>query len=126
MAGEIGGTSVSLLANGYSLEVADFSTTRRQAVIDRSSALSAGEPRNASGQKTGTIQASGPRSETTALVAKGVTLGSLVTFRQRVTPNLYLDIVCRISEETLTCGHAKGADWSITGEQYGAATPVGL
>lgn len=126
MAGEIGGTSVFLIANGFSLEVADFQTTRRQAVIDRSSALSAGEPRNASGQRTGQLTASGPRSETTALVAKGVTLGSLVTFRQQITANLWLEIVCRIGEETLTCAHTKGADWSITGEQYGAATPVGL
>lgn len=126
MAGEIGGTDVSLLANGYSLEVTDFETVRRQAVIDRSSVLSLGEPRNASGQKTGTFRASGPRSTTTALVAKGVTIGSLVTIRQRATENLYLDIVIRISEETLSCSHTKGADWSVSGEQYGAATPVGL
>lgn len=122
---EIGGTDVSMLANGFALEVADFQRTNRKAVIDRSNATTLGEPRNATGQRTGQITASGPRSTTTALIAKGIVAGALVTFRVRATPNLYIEVQARISEETMTNGHTKGSDWSITAEEYGAATYVG-
>lgn len=122
---EIGGTEVSMLANGVALEVADFGWSGRQAVIDRSNATTAGEPRNASGQRTGQITASGPRSTTTALIAKGIVRGALVTFRIRATANIYVEVQARISQEEFSCGHTKGADWSITAEQYGAATFAG-
>ncbi len=123
---EISGTQGSVLAGGVALEASDWSWDGDQAVIDRSNYTTAGEPRNASGQRTGQISMSGPVSTTTALAAKGVTRGTLVTFRLRVTDTLYVEVQGRVSKYNMTGSHANGANWSIQAAQYGAAAIVGL
>lgn len=123
---EISGTEGSVLAGGVALEASDFSWDGDQAVIDRSNYTTQGEPSNAGGQRTGNISMSGPVSTTTALAAKGVTRGTLVLFRLRVTANLWVEVRGRVSKHNLTGSHANGNNWSIQAAQYGAATITGL
>lgn len=123
---EISGVEGSCLAGGVALEASDWSADLDQAVIDRSNYTTAGEPSNASGQRTGSISMNGPISTTTALAAKGVTRGTLVLFRLRVTVTLYIEVYGRVSKFNATGSHANGANWSVQASQYGAATIVGL
>lgn len=123
---EISGTEGSVLAGGVALEASEWTWDGDQAVIDRSNFTTNGEPLNAPGQRTGAISMSGPVSTTTALAAKGVTRGALVTFQLRVTANLRVQVVGRVSKVNYKQNKDSGSDWVINAAQYGAATLVGL
>lgn len=123
---EISGTEGYVLAGGVEIEAADWSIDGDAAVIDRSSFLSRGLPKNATGQQTGNITVNGVNSTTTALTAKGVVRGALVTFRLGVTANLWIQVVGRVSKVMHNQNKDSGSNWTINAAQYGDWTPVGV
>lgn len=126
MANEISGTEGSVTGAGVALEASEWDFDGDQAVIDRSNFTTGGEPANAPGQRTGAISMSGPVSRTTALAAKGVTRGSLVVFQLRVTANLMLQVVGRVSKCKWGQNKDTGSNWTVQASQYGPITIVGL
>lgn len=125
---EISGVEGSVLAGGVALEASECSIDLDQAVVDRSHWGTAGEPLNAAGQRTGTISASGPVSTTSNLALKGVTRGSLVTFRKNVNSagTVFIQVQGRVSKVSLNNNKDQGPNWSITASQYGPATLTGV
>lgn len=123
---EISGTEGSVLAGGVALEASEWSGDFDQAVIDRSNFTTNGEPANAPGQRTGSITMRGPVSTTTALAAKGVTRGTLIVFRLRVTPNLLIQVAGRVGKCNWNQNKDTGSDWNVQASQYGPVTIVGL
>lgn len=125
---EISGVEGSILAGGVALEASECSIDLDQAVVDRSHWGTAGEPLNAAGQRTGNLSASGPVSTTSNLVLKGVTRGTLITFRKRVNSlgTIFVQIQGRVSKVSLTNNKDDGPKWSIQASQYGPATLTGI
>lgn len=123
---EISGTEGFVRVGGVAVEASEWRANLKQAVIDRTNFTTGGEPRNAAGQRTGTITMSGPRSTTTNLAALGITRGSLVTFVLGITASLGLTVVVRIADLDFSQNKDNGSDWSLSGEQYGAAAVTGL
>lgn len=123
---EISGVEGSVLANAVALEASDWSFDRDCAVVDRSNYTTGGEPLNARGQRTGTMSMSGPTSTTSALALKGVDVGSLLTFRFRATPLIWVEMRGRVSKINGTGNKDNGSNWSIQAAQYGAATVSGF
>lgn len=125
---EISAVDGGVLANGAQLEASEWSADLDQATPDRSSWLTAGEPLNAAGQRTGTITVSGPASTLTALTAKGVARGSVVTFKLylSVLSNVFIQVNGRVSKFAPKNDKDNGPGWSITAAQYGAATIQGI
>lgn len=125
---EISGTDGSVTAGGAALEATEWSADLDCAAPDRSSFLSAGSPRNASGQRTGTITMQGPISTTTNLTGKGIALGVLVTFKLfiSVSAGISIQVQGRVTKFNPKNNKDPGPDWSVTAQQYGDPTLVGI
>jgi len=123
---EISGTEGSVKAGGVAVEASKWSASLKQAVIDRTNFTTSGEPRNAAGQRTGAITMSGPYSTTTALHAKGIIRGQLVTFVLGITASLAITVQGRVEDVTHDQDKDAGSNWSISAQQYGAATVAPL
>jgi hypothetical protein len=121
---EISGVEGFVLAGGVEIEATDWSFDGEAAIVDRTSFMTRGKPKNAAGQENGSVTINGVNSTTTALAAKGVRKGVLITFRLGVTANLFIDIVVRVGRLSHNQNKDNGSGWTINGQQYGDVTIV--
>src|SRR5262245_3238094 len=118
----ISGVEGFVQAGGISKPCDKWTASLKQVVVDRSNFMTAGEPLNAAGQRTGDITIEGPYE-----APIGIDRGQLVTLTLGISATPFAVVVtARVSDLTVNNDKDSGPRWSITASQYGPATVTGL
>jgi hypothetical protein len=118
----ISGTEGFVLKDGVAKPADKWSANLKQVVVDRSNFMTAGEPLNAKGQRTGEVTIEGPYE-----APLGIDRGQLVLLSLGLSALPFaISVTVRVSDLVITNDKDSGPRWSITGSQYGAASVIGL
>lgn len=105
-------------ADGTRLSADKWSASLEQTAVNRANFTTAGEPSNAGGQRTGTVDLEGPMEDGTV----SLTRGAVVTFKLGLTDSIWLSVPARVTNFSPSNDANDGPRFKVTAAQHGAVT----